>query len=249
MSKYTTQLRWIVETYTQDLPNYGILEKINVSLPKIFDFDFPIFLESHRVELEKKIVLHYFNKEIGMETVHLWKLYLNERLNLIMPKYNQLYEITAKKYDIFETSNIVEIFDSAKNNIVKENGTKDTTGIGKNVDVETNNNSGSDNQNNLLSDTPQANYANLDYATSLEKKENTFNNTGGSNRTVDSNVSNKEINIFAKNIDESLGGKKSVISKGGGKSYTELLVEARNAIINIDMEIVLELKDLFMTIY
>lgn len=76
-----------------------IYQKIDLALPGIFDFDFPIFDESHRTDLERKIVMHYFNKEIGLETFELWKLYLNERLNLEMPYYNELYRVEANKFD------------------------------------------------------------------------------------------------------------------------------------------------------
>lgn len=101
MSKYTTTLRWIVDYYCQDIdpPPTTLNEKLEIALPKIFDFDFPIYEEAHRTELERKIVLHYFNKEICMETVALWKIYLEEALNLIMPPYNELYKTLAWKYE------------------------------------------------------------------------------------------------------------------------------------------------------
>lgn len=101
MSKYTTTLRWIVDYYCQNItpPPTTLNEKLEIALPKIFDFTFPIYDEAHRTELERKIVLHYFNKEICMETVALWKLYLEETLNLIMPPYNELYKTLAWKYE------------------------------------------------------------------------------------------------------------------------------------------------------
>lgn len=90
-------MRRIVESYSA--PNQSISKRIEESLPHIFDFDFPIYDESHRAEIEKKIIMHYFMREIGLETVALWKLYLEERLNLEMPYYNNLYAIEANKYD------------------------------------------------------------------------------------------------------------------------------------------------------
>lgn len=95
MSHYTTEVRFICEnsaglTESQGYDNVDdIIEK---SRTKIFSFDFPIFDESYRSLLETKILKHYYTREIGFETVGLWKLWLDKRLNEIMPYYNQLYK-------------------------------------------------------------------------------------------------------------------------------------------------------------
>ena len=49
----------------------------------IFDFDFPIFDEDYKIPLEKKILRHYYLREIGFETLGVWKLKLNDKLNEI----------------------------------------------------------------------------------------------------------------------------------------------------------------------
>lgn len=59
---------------------------------KIFDFKYPIYKEEHREELETKIIKHYYMREIGFETWGRFKLALNERMNLIMPYFNDLYK-------------------------------------------------------------------------------------------------------------------------------------------------------------
>ena len=95
MSKYTTEVRYICETYAghTESQDYGKVDEIIAnSVKKIFDFDFPIFDESYRNVLETKIIRHYYTREIGLETVGLWKHFLNMRLNEIMPYYNKLYE-------------------------------------------------------------------------------------------------------------------------------------------------------------
>lgn len=95
MSKYTTELRFICETSAGLTDSEGytstrdIIEK---SRAKIFDFDYPIFDEQYRSVLETKIIKHYYTREIAAETVGLWKLWLDERMNNIMPYYNQLYK-------------------------------------------------------------------------------------------------------------------------------------------------------------
>lgn len=92
MSFYTTELRYICEHYSGlSVDGNKINDIIDKAIPSIFDFDFPIFDEKYRPVLERKILKHYFTREIGLETVALWKLKLDTKLNEIMPYYNQLY--------------------------------------------------------------------------------------------------------------------------------------------------------------
>ena len=95
MSKYTTQVRFICETAAGLSESEGqttVKQIIAAAIPSVFDFDFPIFDESYRTVLETKILKHYYTREIGLETVGLWKLKLDTKLNEIMPFYNQLYK-------------------------------------------------------------------------------------------------------------------------------------------------------------
>lgn len=95
MSRYTTQVRYIVETSAglEESVGYSKIEEtIAKSLPVVFDFDFPIFDETYRSVLETKILRHYYTREIAHETVGLWKFKLSTKLNEILPYYNQLYK-------------------------------------------------------------------------------------------------------------------------------------------------------------
>lgn len=277
MSKYTTELRWLIESVTADQTNLTISQRITAAAPKIFNFNYPIWNESYKTTLETKILKHYFNKEIGMETVGLWKLYLEERMNLIMPYYNQLYETATKNYDYMSDVNSSETYTANKTNketadfTLTGNLTGSTTDIGKdtiNSTSKTTDNGSRDsdttiNNKNLESDLPQANYANLDYGTNLVESEqtealhDTTNNVSNfaADSTTDRNnttnasqdTSQTTKNIVDGNADETY----TRTRKGafGGKSLTELMMEYRQSIINIDNMIINELNDLFMLIY
>ena len=94
MSKYTTQVRFICETSAKLTESSGfndIEDILNKSWNKIFS-DFPIFDEQYRAELCKKILRHYYTREICCETVGRWKLFLSDKMKNIMPYYNQLYQ-------------------------------------------------------------------------------------------------------------------------------------------------------------
>ena len=94
MSVYTTEVRYICETEAGLKDSVGLNDVESVieeSEDKIFN-DYPIFDESYRSVLNKKILMHYYTREICEETVGLWKLRLHSKMNEIMPYYNQLYK-------------------------------------------------------------------------------------------------------------------------------------------------------------
>lgn len=95
MSKYTTEVRYICENYASLRESVGynsVAEVLEKSWNKVFDFSFPIFDETYRKPLCKKILKHFYTREICEETVGLWKLRLDARMNEIMPYFNKLYD-------------------------------------------------------------------------------------------------------------------------------------------------------------
>lgn len=101
LSKYTTEVRYICEQkagLTESVGFNSVDSVISNSWNKIFT-DFPIFDESYRSVLCSKILKHYYTREICAETVGLWQLWLNEKMNLIMPYYNELYKTTVLEFN------------------------------------------------------------------------------------------------------------------------------------------------------
>lgn len=72
---------------------------IKIAYPSIFSNYIPFFDESYKAVLYTKILRHYYTREIGLETVGLWKLKLNTKMCEIMPYYNQLYQSELLKFD------------------------------------------------------------------------------------------------------------------------------------------------------
>lgn len=277
MSKYTTELRWLIEIVTADQTNLTISQRITAAAPKIFNFNYPIWDESYKITLETKILKHYFNKEIGMETIGLWKLYLEERLNLIMPYYNQLYETASKNYDYMTDVNSTEIYTATKSNnevadfTLSGNLTGSTTDMGKdvintvskNIDTGTRDSNNTINKKNLESDLPQANYANLDYGTQLTEENQTETMHDSTNQTTNfTNGSTADRNNTTNTKQDTTQASKNTVNNSGdetytrtrkgafgGKSLTQLMLEYRESLINIDNMIINELSDLFMLIY
>lgn len=102
MSKYTTQVRFICERaagFSESADYADVDDILTAAVPKVFSFDFPIFDENYREVLCKKILKHYYTREIGLETVGLWKLKLDTKLNEIMPYYNERYRTTVYEFN------------------------------------------------------------------------------------------------------------------------------------------------------
>lgn len=95
MAKYTTSVRSICEAKAgleESKGKQDVAQIIESARPSIFDFSYPIYDEEYRQVLETKILRHYYTREIGLETVGLWQLFLETRMNEIMPYYNKLYQ-------------------------------------------------------------------------------------------------------------------------------------------------------------
>lgn len=132
MSNFTTEVRWICETaYNDAHPDQqgSIADIISAGRASIFDFQYPIFDENYRSVLETKILKHYYTREIGEETVGLWKLRLDARMNEIMPFYNKLYNSELLQfnplYDVDVERTYVKQGSASKNE--RDNGTLNST--------------------------------------------------------------------------------------------------------------------------
>lgn len=128
MSKYTTEVRYICETYAGADHSEGydkIREIVEKARPKIFDFDYPIFDPNYKPMLETKIIRHYYTREICCETVGLWKAMLENRMNEIMPYFNKLYSSELLSFNPFWNVDYTRDFQKTNDNT--ENNTGSTT--------------------------------------------------------------------------------------------------------------------------
>lgn len=269
MSKYTTEVRYICEFYADVDESRGYDEVDNIiaeAKDHIFE-QYPIFDESYRSVLNTKILRHYYTREIGAETVGLWKLWLNNTMNEIMPYYNQLYNSALMKFNPFYDVD-VKTEHSGSETGVTEGKTKDKT-VGENVSVGTGTTTtdmtvesdGSNSTTQRYSDTPQGG---LNGMQSVENNLYLTNATlinGTDHRTTDTdgtvtNVNNKTDNNTVNRDGESSSNfnnlnqyAEHVAGKRGGQTYSKMLAEFRKTFLNIDMDIIKDLKDLFFKLY
>lgn len=253
MSKYTTEVRFICEnsaglSKSEDADNVdSILDRC---WNKIFNFDFPIFDENYRQVLCRKILKHYYTREIAHETVGRWKLALNAKLNEIMPYYNQLYKSELLEFNPFYDVDLTRSREGSGTSNRTSNNRETNSGTSKNVSS----GSGTSNTNTLnrFSDTPQNSMDTQGIADSVPlttvtkvNEDNTTTNTSTDTLTRDDSKTGngtENINSTDKYIE-------TVKGKQGTENYSSLLKKFRETFLNIDMMIIEDCSDCFFTLW
>ena len=99
--------------------------------------NYPIFSESHRQELNEKIVNHFRYREIGYETVTQFIFALNRKMFEIMPFYNQLYESEELEISALTNYSYDEISKKTGNDLLEKTGTDTNKQSGDNTRADT----------------------------------------------------------------------------------------------------------------
>ena len=142
-------------------------DKLDEVRENIFDFNYPVLDEATKRRIEIAILKHYYYREIAFETIGMFKIKLNDRLNLIMSRYNALYE----KQDLSLSPYI--------NSYLKENGTGSNYSDNKTENWQTT----SDTPRGILTELKEGKYSSM--AVYTDNKDN--NSSGNSyDRNVES---------------------------------------------------------------
>ena len=205
-----------------------MMAKYTITIKSLIDnnFDFkmnnyPIFDENYRNTLNNNILYHYYENEIGFETASLFRFYLNQKLNEIMPYYNELYKVQKKIIDenlLLNNVNLTERLTGS--NTTETSSTSQSSNKGK----------------NLFQDTPQGQISQTDID----------NQTWATNLTLNKNDIKDESSATGNGTNEYL---KTIVGNNGGKFNIDVLNDIKNNLMNIDLMIINELNDLFMGIF
>ena len=163
MSKYTIELRELFTPIKFNPPLYTREEVENF----FKDYEISDYLTPEQIEvvesnglwskdkLARKIVDHYYMRELGQETIGLWKHYVKVTMQELMEEYLPLIYSSAISYDPLVNVDYTETFERTANN----SGSANSSGLG------------------VASDTPQgritkANILAGNYASSTSASEN-----------------------------------------------------------------------------
>lgn len=244
MSKYTTEVRFICESKSglSESKGFGSVDEVlNSSWDKIFTSKVSFFDEEYRGVLCKKILKHYYLREIGCETVGIWLLWMNTKLEEIMPYYNKLYESELIKFNpMYDVD-----WNRKGNKTGNESGSGSRSTSGNNSGTNTQSGTSSNTRKDLYSDTPQGALTGVESETYLTnaRKVSDSGETGVNGST---SGSYEDSESSSNKVDTTEDYVESVSGKQGGSSYSKLLNEFRETFLNIDMQVIEEFEEMFM---
>lgn len=228
MAKYSMELRKVCDYYTREevekwFKNYELTDFLR---PDEIDS-----IENANIwskdRLAKKIVDHYFMREIGFETPALFKHYAMVTMQEIMEEKLPLIYSSSIKYDPLVNVDYTEKFERSLEGSANNN-------------AESSSNSSSDSLN-INNSTPQTRISkqNLDdgiYASSVNQNESSINDK----TTTSNNGSSSSNENYTKNVKG---------NSGVSATAQKMIEQYRQNIIAIDRDIINELNSLFMGLY
>ena len=236
MSKYTYQLRNVI-----------MFTSLNEVKSWLTSYDLADYLTSDQLEvvteaglfdkekLADKIINHYYTREIGVETIGLFKLRIKTKLDLLMERYAPLIYTNSIEYDILVNEDYTETFN------------RSTSGTDTNTNTSAGSNSTTSSGSGLTvsSDTPQGQISKAtilagQYATSTSAGENTNTTSTTDSVTNSSSGSNSGTETFTRRVKG---------NRGISATYQAMIKQYRENILTIYNDIINDLNDLFMGIW
>ena len=184
--------------------------------------EYPLDDEAYRSRLNKLIKDQFWNREIGQETVSMFKLALSRKLDQIMPYYNEQYRASLIQKNLDPLTTIL-----MENKGTSTGKTQATGESGSESDAD----SGS---RAVASQFPQAMLQNnQDYATSAQ---DTNSKTKSNSKATEQNTTDQN--------QESLS-----IVKGSQGHLSSLILRHRQALVNVDAMLLEELEECFFQLF
>ena len=220
MSRYTVELRDVIENTSREevesfFTDYNLEDYLTPQEIAVIEERGTWSKE----KLARKIVDHYYMREIGLETIGLFKLKAKVAMQEIMEEKLPLIYSAAIKYDPLVNVDFVEEYDSASSNNQSGKSKGNTSGL------------------NVASDTPQGqinkqailagSYASSTGANESESQTEDITNSNGSQ-------------TYTKHVKG---------NSGVSATAQKMVQQYRENIIMIDRDIIKDLSSLFMGIY
>lgn len=184
MAKYTIELRDIIKL------GYNI-----------FDFPYDFYDLSKKTKFERNFIRHFYFREIGMNSVEEFKLYLQDKMETVFPYYNELFKANQIEYDILNSYRLTETTKVVRENEGKSSGV--SSSVGNTYDTHSTTESGSHSTNGE---------ANTDQSGS-----STASNQGETHTTTDDTVSVTATESSESNTDTTGSNTKKYLETPSGK--------------------------------
>lgn len=200
----------------------------------LWDFEYPSYYkDAQKKEFEKKVIDHYFFRQIGQETVGRFLHMFRSKVREIMPYYIDIYKTVEIMHGLenpFDNVDVLETFEQETTDSSSGESSSTTSGSA----------STGGNTEHRFSNTPQGSIENLDNYLTEAARDNSESSSETS-ATSDGTSSS-----------ESAGTVKHTLHRKGNQgvnTYAHDMIEFRTSIINVDMMVINELNELFLGIY
>lgn len=217
---------------------------------EIFDFDYPFYDDTQKVNFERDFLLHFRYHEIGQETLQRFKYMLQDVLTTNYPKYKHYYEIDKKCKELEWWNN--KTYKTVEERELNFKGDHKTNNKTDNRNNTISNSNGTTNSNSLSKylETPEGNVSNLDdgYLSNATKD----NSSDVSSSTTSSNTSFTNDNTGLSTRDNTEKERISRDERGniGVTPQGDIVKSWRNdGYINVNKIIFDDCEELFMQIY
>lgn len=221
MSQFTLTIREIINAYVidsagaEEVPKKGFEERIEIAKDRFWSFDFPWVNEdsNSKEEFKRLFLMHFYEKEIGFETLELFKMHLKSRMVMKMPEWKAIYKALEDALkNMYENVNIEE-HESHSGELGENNGYGNTYGstvndtgkvvgstnsAGKTAESQNYDTRNDTNTQSIDSDNPQTNFSGTDYASSMTRTETVDEKSGldtkDTNTTQDTSMTEDSTN-------------------------------------------------------
>lgn len=253
MSLYTTEVRYICESVVPDSTKpfdeiigaaapyiFPVGETYQTSEPfgkNIIPWEFVDGPTTYAIC--RKILGHYYTREIGWETAGLWVFHMNQHLAEIAPYYTQLVKATFNSVrgltaedieNLYGDTNLKRLFTGDYNDKNDGNSTNKNTTTADNYNLDSDTP-----QNGLVSIKPTQDSEGMAYLSYARR--NMIDQTNNNNET------RSDTSVRKADTTETVKG------KSGGKAKIELMRDVAKNLINIESRMINELSTEFMNVW
>lgn len=245
-----------------DYENFTSLESFIDATYSLVFTEYPLFDESYRNVLNKKIVKHFIFEEINHTPYSRWKFMFNRKLNEIMPFFNQMYSLNTLEFNPLYDVDIQETFEKTKDSLTDTTSSRqeDTEAERQHQGNTSKNSSLQSTQNEELksdsetesykSDTPfNRNESSINASELSGEKINatgdnlfTGNQSESELKEDTQQIQNSESFVSSSDSKMETGSQEEYIKKVSGKrsslSYGKIINDYRQSLINIDMMVI-----------
>lgn len=227
MSKYTIELRQLFEPLIYNPPLYS-REDVESWFK---DYELSDYLTTEQIsviennnmwtkdKLAKKIVDHYYMRELGFETPALFRHYAKITMNEIMERYLPLIYSANINYDPLVNVDYTETFNRSADSTNSGTSNSNTSGLTVN------------------SDTPQKQINKTEILSGKYASSTGANEVADETNTSSSGETNEEYTKRVKG------------NSGVSATAQKMVEQFRDNIVNVDSDIIKELSTLFMGLY